>query len=77
MQNPVHGIRDVNLLDHFERKQNIEKEIFEIKDEMEQLLKILEMDELLCRKNVLRSLGYCNEMDVINMKGRVACELSW
>lgn len=34
------------------------------------------MDELKCRKRVLRRLGYCTAADVIEMKGRVACELS-
>lgn len=34
------------------------------------------MDELRQRKRVLRRLGYCTDTDVIEMKGRVACELS-
>lgn len=34
------------------------------------------MDELKCRKRVLRRLGYATSQDVIERKGRVACELS-
>ena len=34
------------------------------------------MDELKCRKRVLRRLGYCTPAGVIEVKGRVACELS-
>lgn len=34
------------------------------------------MDELKHRKRVLRRLGYCSASDVIEFKGRVACELS-
>lgn len=34
------------------------------------------MDELKCRKRVLRRLGYANAADVIELKGRVACEIS-
>jgi len=34
------------------------------------------MDELKCRKRVLRRLEYCSAADVIELKGRVACELS-
>lgn len=34
------------------------------------------MDELKCRKRVLRRLAYCTKVDVIELKGRVACELS-
>ena len=33
------------------------------------------MDELKCRKRVLRRLGYATSSDVIEMKGRVACEI--
>lgn len=34
------------------------------------------MDELKCRKRVLRRLGYASAADAIEMKGRTACEIS-
>lgn len=34
------------------------------------------MDELKCRKRVLRRMAYCTASDVIELKGRVACELN-
>ncbi|XP_057657112.1 exosome RNA helicase MTR4 [Diorhabda carinulata] len=37
---------------------------------------VLQLDELKSRKRVLRRLGYCTNTDVIQLKGRVACELS-
>ncbi|KAI7816196.1 antiviral helicase [Gamsiella multidivaricata] len=37
---------------------------------------IAQLDELKCRKRVLRRLGYTSSSDVIEMKGRVACEIS-
>ena len=37
---------------------------------------VLQMDELKCRKRVLRRLGFATSCDVIEMKGRVACEIS-
>lgn len=37
---------------------------------------VLQLDELKCRKRILRRLGYCTSTDVIQLKGRVACELS-
>merc|ERR1712083_734860 len=37
---------------------------------------LLQMDELKCMKRVLRRLGYCTTSDVIEIKGRIACELS-
>ncbi len=33
------------------------------------------MDDLKCMKRVLRRLGYCNEQDVIDTKGKIACIL--
>lgn len=37
---------------------------------------IVQQDELRCRKRVLKRLGYCTDEDVIELKGRVACEVS-
>ncbi len=37
---------------------------------------ILQMEELKSRKRVLRRLGFSNDHDIIEMKGRVACEIS-
>ncbi|KAF9415569.1 ATP-dependent RNA helicase mtr4 [Podila epigama] len=37
---------------------------------------IAQLDELKCRKRVLRRLGYTSSADVIEMKGRVACEIT-
>lgn len=37
---------------------------------------VLQMDQLKCRKRVLRRLGFASPSDVIEMKGRVACEIS-
>lgn len=46
------------------------------KDELKKAKSLLQMTELKCRKRVLRRLGYCTASDVIELKGRVACELS-
>jgi ATP-dependent RNA helicase DOB1 len=37
---------------------------------------ILQMEELKARKRVLRRLAFASDQDVIEMKGRVACEIS-
>jgi len=37
---------------------------------------IMQLDELKCRKRVLRRLGFISENDVIQLKARVACEIS-
>ena len=37
---------------------------------------VLQMEELKCRKRVLRRLGFTTTSDIVDMKGRVACEIS-
>lgn len=37
---------------------------------------VLQLDELKCRKRVLRRLDFVTSQGVIEKKGRVACELS-
>jgi ATP-dependent RNA helicase DOB1 len=39
-------------------------------------LSIIQLDELKCRKRVLRRLGFINEAEVVQLKARVACEIS-
>ena len=53
-------------------KQNIEAAIVEVN----QAEAVLQLEELKCRLRLLRRLGYTSESDVIEMKGRVACEIS-
>jgi ATP-dependent RNA helicase DOB1 len=46
-----------------------------VKAELKKKRSLLQMDELKRRKRVLRRMGYCNASDVIELKGRVACEI--
>lgn len=46
------------------------------KRELKKARTVLQMDELKCRKRVLRRLGFATSSDVIEVKGRVACEIS-
>uniref|UniRef100_A0A6Q2XQN8 Exosome RNA helicase MTR4 n=1 Tax=Esox lucius TaxID=8010 RepID=A0A6Q2XQN8_ESOLU len=59
-----------------ERKAQIAAEIKGAKRELKKARTVLQMDELKCRKRVLRRLGFATSSDVIEMKGRVACEIS-
>ncbi|ELU06394.1 hypothetical protein CAPTEDRAFT_155216 [Capitella teleta] len=59
----------------YEKKANIGTEIKGVKAELKKKRSLLQMDELKCRKRVLRRMGYCNASDVIELKGRVACEI--
>ncbi|KAM6985725.1 exosome RNA helicase MTR4 [Aplochiton taeniatus] len=59
-----------------ERKALIAADIKAAKRELKKARTVLQMDELKCRKRVLRRLGFATASDVIEMKGRVACEIS-
>lgn len=54
----------------------IAMDIKSAKRELKKARTVLQMDELKCRKRVLRRLGFATPSDVIEMKGRVACEVS-
>uniref|UniRef100_A0A8C5L4F4 RNA helicase n=1 Tax=Jaculus jaculus TaxID=51337 RepID=A0A8C5L4F4_JACJA len=59
-----------------EKKAQIAVDIKSAKRELKKARTVLQMDELKCRKRVLRRLGFATSSDVIEMKGRVACEIS-
>lgn len=52
------------------------KKIKSLKKQITSAFAILQLDELKCRKRVLRRLGFINDSDVVQMKARVACEIS-
>ncbi|CAK1602267.1 unnamed protein product [Parnassius mnemosyne] len=60
----------------YEKKQEYLEELTLAKAELKKAKSILHMDELKKRKRVLRRMGYCTLADVIELKGRIACELS-
>ncbi|XP_075039653.1 exosome RNA helicase MTR4 [Mixophyes fleayi] len=59
-----------------EKKAQIAVDIRAAKRELKKARTVLQMDELKCRKRVLRRMGFASSSDVIEMKGRVACEIS-
>lgn len=65
-----------NIYTKYTNKMEIQNELKKSKDELRKAKSLLQMDELKHRKRVLRRLGYCTATDVIEFKGRVACELS-
>lgn len=74
---PLHS--DPNLESVYslcERKALIAAEVRTAKRELKKARTVLQMDKLKCRKRVLRRLGFASPSDVIEMKGRVACEIS-
>ncbi|TIC13141.1 antiviral helicase [Wallemia mellicola] len=57
-------------------KLNIINKVKETKKKIQTTQDVIQLDELKCRKRVLRRLGFTSQSDVIEMKGRVACEIS-
>lgn len=62
--------------EQFAKKVKISDDLKSTKNSLKAAKSVLQMEELKQRKRVLRRLGYCTAADVIEFKGRVACELS-
>ncbi len=76
VSNLMHKGKDTaELYKKYEKKALLKNELKEAKNELRQAWSLLQMEDLKCRKRVLRRLGYCTEQDVIDTKGRVACEI--
>jgi ATP-dependent RNA helicase DOB1 len=54
----------------------LSEKIKNIKKDIASALSVMHLDELKCRKRVLRRLGFTNEADVVQLKARVACQIS-
>nr|XP_002131169.1 exosome RNA helicase MTR4 [Ciona intestinalis] len=76
-KHPLHTRSDVTQVYQLcENKTKLANKVKEAKRALKKARTILQMDELKCRKRVLRRLGYATMSDVIETKGRVACEIS-
>lgn len=60
----------------YDRKVQLETEIKNIKKQLRSAGDIILKDDLKGMKKVLRKLGFTNAEDVVQVKGRVACEIS-
>merc|ERR1712119_183541 len=73
----LHGKPETEkLLLQVDKKQTLLQEIKEKKKELKKARQVIQLDELKARKRVLRRLEYSTTADVIETKGRVACEIS-
>uniref|UniRef100_A0A1B6EZH0 Exosome RNA helicase MTR4 n=1 Tax=Cuerna arida TaxID=1464854 RepID=A0A1B6EZH0_9HEMI len=76
-EHPMHENESLeDVYEQYLEKVKIGRELKQSKAELKKAMSLLQMEELKCRKRVLRRMGYCTADDVIEMKGRVACELS-
>lgn len=74
---PLHNSNELNqLYAKYTQKLKAMNELKNAKSKLKEARSLLQMDELKHRKRVLRRMAYCTSADVIEFKGRVACELS-
>jgi ATP-dependent RNA helicase DOB1 len=64
------------LIQAYRAKAVVMSDLAAAKHQLRKSKSLLQMDQLKCMKRVLRRLGYCSASDVIEIKGRIACELS-
>ncbi|CCF35066.1 DSHCT domain-containing protein [Colletotrichum higginsianum] len=77
LTNPLHGSPLLpQLYLQYRAKEKLTEQIKAKKREIARLHSIAQMDELKARKRVLRRLGFLNESEVVELKARVACEIS-
>jgi len=77
LSNPLHNSpRLLELYNKYSEKVEISGKIKQVKKDIQSAQSVLHLDELKCRKRVLRRLGFTNEADVVQLKARVACEIS-
>ena len=60
----------------YKQKVDSQERIRELKKKIQATHDVLQMEELKARKRVLRRLGFTSSADIVDMKGRVACEIS-
>lgn len=64
------------LYTQYSKKKESETKMKDLKRRIQATHDILQMEELKSRKRVLRRLGFTTSADIVDMKGRVACEIS-
>ncbi|GAW07422.1 antiviral helicase [Lentinula edodes] len=76
-KNPLHtDPRLSELYAMYKNKKELQDSIRSLKKRIQSTHDVLQMEELKCRKRVLRRLGFTSAMDIVDTKGRVACEIS-
>ncbi|KAF9887865.1 ATP-dependent RNA helicase mtr4 [Aspergillus nanangensis] len=77
LANPLHNSpRLPELYDQYSEKVELGSQIKTTKKKIAEAMSIMQLDELKCRKRVLRRFGFINEAEVVQLKARVACEIS-
>ena len=75
--NPLHNSpRLEKLYNDYAKKVDTSDKIRNVKKTIQSAHAIMQLEELKCRKRVLRRLQFINEDEVVQLKARVACEIS-
>ncbi|KAJ1726484.1 ATP-dependent RNA helicase mtr4, partial [Coemansia biformis] len=67
---------EAERLASYQSKVDLQTQLKDARRKIVDAQSAVQLDELKCRKRVLRRLGYTTSEDVITMKGRVACEIT-
>ncbi|MCJ1225469.1 ATP-dependent RNA helicase mtr4 [Toensbergia leucococca] len=65
-----------SLYNLYADKVDLTARIKSVKKQITTALSTMQLDELKCRKRVLRRFGFINDAEVVELKARVACEIS-
>ncbi|KAL8942654.1 MAG: hypothetical protein Q9211_001300 [Gyalolechia sp. 1 TL-2023] len=77
LSNPLHNSpRLPELYDQYAEKMELNNKQKAIKRKIIDAQAVMQLDELKSRKRVLRRLQFINEAEVVQLKARVACEIS-
>ncbi|KAL5342563.1 rRNA-processing arch domain-containing protein [Aspergillus crustosus] len=77
VSNPLHNSpRLEELYEQYAEKVDLGNKIKATRKKISDGMAIQQLDELKCRKRVLRRFGFINEAEVVQLKARVACEIS-
>lgn len=77
LNSPLHNAESLpELYDQYAAKVELTATIKSKRKQIADALSVLQLDELKNRKRVLRRLGFVNDSDVVQLKARVACEIS-
>jgi len=71
-----HSPRLEGLYNQYADKMILTTKIRDLKKRIQDAHAIMQLEELKCRKRVLRRLQFINEDEVVQLKARVACEIS-
>ncbi|CCK73568.1 ATP-dependent RNA helicase MTR4 NDAI_0G05850 [Naumovozyma dairenensis CBS 421] len=70
------SVRLAELYEKYSRKHALINDTKQLKHKINESQAVIQLDDLRRRKRVLRRLGFSTPSDIIELKGRVACEIS-